>query len=407
MELHLLKASMYSRASLFLILDYLTIKDYSREFGILITKIKDYYERDNNAPAVNKELFLAMLEQTVPNPKHFQRFKLLIEEALLLETSVENVNELIVQAKLYEVGLKLSTALSNNEQEKASKLMEEYRVLEAANSIEDLENEGIEVYTAEDMERILQHAESGADQLKVYPLALSERMEHRAGPGHHIVVFARPEMGKTAICLTIAGGFARQGSPGLYLINEDQTEDVYVRSISNLTGLTRPQIMADRGNAMRLAHERGFGNIRFISLTPGNPRQVEAFIDKFQPGWVMIDQARNLDMKESNKVIQLEKAAQFSRVMGKKYGALMVSVFQAGDSAEGKRVLDMGDLDFSNTGVQGAADVMAGVGGTKEDTEKGIRFINLSKNKIGGRHENFPVKLHPQISRYTSMSESA
>ena len=56
MELHLLNASLAGRENLYRILDYIAAKEYSREFQILMGKIREYYDRDPNADNVVREV---------------------------------------------------------------------------------------------------------------------------------------------------------------------------------------------------------------------------------------------------------------------------------------------------------------------------------------------------------------
>jgi len=107
--------------------------------------------------------------------------------------------------------------------------------------------------------------------------------------------------------------------------------------------------------------------------------------------------------RDGNRVIQLEQAATFARNMAKKYNIVVISVTQAGDSASGKASLEMGDVDFSNTGIPAQADVMLGIGMTSDMESSGQRVFSLPKNKITGRHESWPVRLVPSYSRYTSI----
>ena len=84
---------------------------------------------------------------------------------------------------------------------------------------------------------------------------------------------------------------------------------------------------------------------------------------------------------------------------------LAISVTQAGDSADNKAVLDMGDVDYSNTGIPAQADVMIGVGVTAELEAENRRMFSLPKNKISGDHSSFPVNVLPHLSRVTSLGE--
>lgn len=395
---------MARRDSCYLILSFIDVKSYTREFTILIGKIKEYYERDESANSVSRELFLALLAEAVPNAKHLERFTSIIDEAMQLETSTVNLDELILKSKINEIGDKIAVALANRED--ASDLIEEYSNLKKLSTLEDLMEKGTEILTSEDIDAVLNNELGEVGAFKLFPLALNERVGGRVRGGHHIVTFARPEMGKSALNITIACGFARQGAPGIYFINEDRVEDIYMRILSNLSGMTGDEIRRDGARAKALALQNGLECIRLVSLSPGNPKQVEAFVDKYEPVWQCMDQLRNLNVKEANKVLQLEYATSAMRNIGKKYNVITVSTTQAGDSAEGKRLLTMGDVDFSNTGVAAQADVLVGLGGDPGDVERGIRYLNISKNKVSGVHQGFPVKLNPHLSRYTSVSDN-
>ncbi len=117
---------------------------------------------------------------------------------------------------------------------------------------------------------------------------------------------------------------------------------------------------------------------------------------------LVVDQLRNLRMREDNYVQKLEKAAAAVRQIGKKYDCLVLSATQAGDSATDKPVLDMGDVDSSNTGIPAQADVMVGISATPSDFEIDRRTISLPKNKRSGNHTPFGVKLDTAHSRIIS-----
>ena len=404
MELHLISAAFAKRENLYLMLEYIAQKEYTREFQIIINKAREYYDRDPDATSIDPAVFMAVLANAVQNKKHLENFQNLINEAQGIE-GVANVEKLILDAKLNEIAQQLSVALINGDKT-VPDLMERYRELQHYNTLDDLTSVGTEMLTADDLDTVFDHLINREGYLQVYPMAFNERLDGGAAGGHHIVTFARPEMGKSAFNITIACGFARQKAHGIYFINEDRIEDIYARIVSNLSGFTVMQIrfgtQEERALAKQRARENGLDYIRRISLAPGTLKQVEAFVDKFRPRWIIMDQLRNLDVKEANKVLQLEYATSGMRNIGKKYNVLVISSTQAGDSAENKKLLTMGDVDFSNTGVAAQADVLVGIGGDQADQEQDRRIINLSKNKLSGRHENFPVKINRPLSRYLS-----
>lgn len=209
----------------------------------------------------------------------------------------------------------------------------------------------------------------------------------------------------TGLVLTMACGFARQGHVGIIFNNEENIRKLRKRALYCCTGMTRQEVDADPERAKRLARENGYFNIIFVSLSPGTPGQIEAFVKKYKAKWFITDQIRNLVVKSENRTNQLEAAAQSQRDIAKRNAAAAFSITQAGDSASGKAVLEMGDVDGSNTGIPGACDVLIGIGGTEEQLAQGIRVLSLSKNKLGGDHANFPVKFNQWLSKYVSFKE--
>ena len=404
MEQHLLNAALKDRASLYMILDYITTKQYSREFQIIIDKIKEYYDKDETAQHVVTELFVAGLAETIQNKKHLDNFVQIINEAAEADTSTANVQDVILTAKTNEAAMALSVALVNGDKN-VTELMEKYRELSHYTTLDELQQAGVSILTLDDLDQVTASRLARKGELIVYPISLNERLDGGACGGHHIVTFARPEMGKTAFNITIACGFARQKAHGIYFINEDRVEDIYMRILFNLSGMNKYDFAVNPEEVKRRAIENGLGYIRLIELAPGTLAQVEAFVDKFRPAWMVMDQLRNLNVKEANKVLQLEYATSGMRNIGKKYNVLTISTTQAGDSAEGKSVLGMGDVDFSNTGVAAQADVLIGIGASPTDEAEGRRILTICKNKISGRHENFPVKIRNDISRYLSYKE--
>jgi hypothetical protein len=59
----------------------------------------------------------------------------------------------------------------------------------------------------------------------------------------------------------------------------------------------------------------------------------------------------------------------------------------------------MGDVDFSNTGIPGAADCMIGIGATREYIAQGHRMLSFPKNKIGGVSGREPVRVTLDATR--------
>lgn len=407
MEYPLLAASLRSRHDYELIRSYIDTKlsTYSKPFQVVMAKVGEYYKRDPDVQGVSVEVLTTQIAETIRNDKHVQLFSDFIGKAVTNVGSDINVRAAILLAKQQEVADQVAAVLVDKgaNSPDAAPLLEELTRLRALTSLEELEEDGLESYHNIDLEQLVSVEYDPDNIIKLYPQSLSDRLDGGAKKGHHITVYGRPEVSKSATCINMNCGFARQGKRSLYFINEDRPQDIILRHVSNLSGLTKHQIQADPRKAQQLAESVGYENIMVVSCAPGTPKQIRDYIEKFQPDCVIVDQLRNLKVRADNRVNQLEQAATQIRNIAKEMNVLAVSVTQAGDSADGKAVLEMGDVDFSNTGIPAQADVMIGIGMDAQLEAEGLRVFSLPKNKISGRHENFPVRLIPQLSRVTSV----
>jgi KaiC/GvpD/RAD55 family RecA-like ATPase len=282
----------------------------------------------------------------------------------------------------------------------AGELVEEYQRWNSADAILS-EEEGPETYVAMSMREIMETDNPDA-LIKVWPTALNDRLDGGLLRGHHLVVFARPEMGKTLFLVNAMVGFLKQNLRVLYIGNEEPLQMTAQRMISRITGYDKAACHMEPDAAYEKALENGYDNWVATKLTPGSIPEIERECEKWEPDVLVVDQLRNLRMREDNYVQKLEKAAAAVRQIGKKYNCLVLSATQAGDSATDKPVLDMGDVDSSNTGIPAQADVMVGISATPDDFELDRRMVSLPKNKRSGDHTSFPVKLDKTRSRIMS-----
>lgn len=279
-----------------------------------------------------------------------------------------------------------------------------------------------------DVSGVIKRQSDKSSLIKVYPHSLNDVLDGGVRAGHHIVVFARPEAGKTAFCITQACCLAYHGLKGIYFTNEDRYDDLSMRIVSCMTRMKHEDIKEYPDEAQEQFNKFGGSNIFLAPMSPGSIEAIESIVADYGPSWIIIDQLRNLSVKDreigGNKVAALEKLASTARNIAKRYNVLVISVTQAGDSATGKMFIDIGDVDFSNTGVPAAADLMIGIGGggwSEDDSDEAAenfvaehhgeelllrRGVHLCKNKITGRHAKLFVQLRPMYSRYEDIGYS-
>ena len=409
MEAQLLAASLASRDSYELIKEYITLKSstYSKQFQVVMNKLGEYYARDSAAVKADVDLLLTQISETIRNDKHIATFRDMLSAAQAVDLSEANVKATVLLAKQQEVGDRLSQALVMDAgQAKVDELLQELQALRAVTSIEQLasQEEAARVLSGAelDLDALLHKENDASNLIKLYPTSLNERVDGGVKRGHHIIVFARPNAGKTATCVHMSCGFLHQGFRVLYIINEDREEDIYLRHVNNLSGYDKYSLTGNSQEAQTKARSRGIDRLVIAGLAPGSIKQIAELIEQHSPDVVIVDQLRNLNVRADSRVNQLDAAARGVRDLGKYYNVLMVSVTQAGDSAEGKAVLDMGDVDFSNTGIPAACDVLLAIGKDATLEAEQRRMISLPKNKLG-REEHFVVNIQPNLSRLSNV----
>jgi len=358
-----------------------------------------FYDTDENATRADPELVKAYAAEGLTNPKHVEQVGRSIDRFADQEISAANITEVLRLVALNRVRDALAHALATRQpNEQVAALMEEYSRLESSLGAGDEED-------VLDWGEVLRSRVDPAGRIKVAPRAINEMLGGGLLPGHNVTVFARPEVGKTALAITMACGFARRGHRVLYVINEDAVQDLMVRAVMCSTGRTRADILADHDGTVALALKKGLGNLIMRELSPGSVAELERLIRQYKPNVLFVDQIRNLKVGKADNYTQgLDAAARGIRALGKRYGLVTVGLTQAGDSASGRAILEMGDIDSSNTGIPGAADVLIGMGVTEQLDRAGQRMLSFSKNKVSGQHGTVTVSIDTQISRVTSRS---
>ena len=368
------------------------INEYLSDKGkAILEEIADYYATDAATNSVDLELLGNRLARKYP--KHEQLFRTVISS---FAEPVSGVNVLLEVVALKREALKekLIAALAGGKEQYIDTLMAEWQ----AASLSVGGSEVSSVFNGVSLDELLTKT-SEADRLLVEPVDMGNQLAGGPLRGHNTIIFARPDVGKTACALTIAASALRQEKRVLYCGNEDPAEVMIERLISNLTNVPLNKLHLDPQRIMSVADSRGYQSFFFVEMYPGSASEIERHVQQVEPDVLIVDQLRNLKDKDTNRVIQLDTVARELRNLGKKYRLYNFALTQAGDSAENKLYLEMGDVDFSNTGIPGAADCMIGIGATREYIAQGHRMLSFPKNKIGGGSGREPVRVTLDVSR--------
>lgn len=404
-ERKVLAAVLKSRKAYDEIKDKLTQGDFTEQANVIWREVDAFYGRDAQAETCDIELVGNGISRSLKAAKHRDAFAELLRDISSSTVSADNVVHDFLAVKREAVGARLATKLVSGDESGVDELMEEYKTWQENHVTTDL-GDSRQVLRGSPLAEIIRPYTEG-ELIRVWPTSLNNRLDGGLLRGHHMVVFARPEMGKTMFLVNAVAGFLAQKLVVLYVGNEDPITDIILRVVCRLTQRDKFTVLSSPEDSEAAAREKGYDNFIIAALAPGTPREIDDLVEEFKPDVLLIDQLRNINVanKEGNYTQQLEKAATSVRNIGKRHGVLVISVTQAGDSASGKAILDMGDVDSSNTGIPAQADVMVGIGATQEDQQMGRRVLSLPKNKRSGNHSYFPVRVDPALNRIINVED--
>jgi len=228
---------------------------------------------------------------------------------------------------------------------------------------------------------------------------------HGVGEGNLVIIFARPEAGKTAFWVNLVSGvdgFASQGAKVCALINEEPAIRTQMRLINAYTGMTFDEIRADSQEAnKKWAEVRQ--NIKILDTVDWSLDDVDEFVQKENPDILIVDQLDKVNVKGSFARTDEKLRAIYTgaREIAKRNNCCVIAVSQASADGQGKFDLTFDMMEGSKTGKAAEADVIIGVGHRdKLDTDERIRSLAISKNKITGWHGQLVCTIIPELSRY-------
>jgi len=361
-------------------------RDFTEQGWILVQEIDNFYETDSSVSYVDVDVIKDIIA------RKYAKASGIINSVLdnMENVSVDNVVQEYIELKKDSLKHELADRLLTNED--YSDLMERLQTLDVIE-----EEDEHTLYIGTDIEDILQ-ATAPENLIKVSPASLNDNIDGGLIPGTQVAIYAPTEVGKSMLSLHMCCGFLRNGHRVLYCGNEDPSKSMLLRAWTNLTQMTKEEIRKDVKTARKRAYANGYDNLIFKELTPGSLREVRSLVEKYKPEIVFVDQMANMECRSSSKVEKNEILACGLRAMAKKYQFVSIIIHQASDDAYGRNILEKNHLYYSNVGVQGQMDLMIGIGMDASYAQQGYRMLCLTKNKLAGKHVNFPVRVRPELS---------
>jgi archaellum biogenesis ATPase FlaH len=391
-ETQLLSTVLQDRSAFQVLDKFIRSGDLSDRGQVVYNEVVRWYDTDAQAQSCDREVILERIVSE--HPKHEAVFRAVLGDTRPVST--KNLVQAFLEFKSKAVGSKLIQALASNDKSKADELAREYRDLVNGQTTALGKDRKVFRGTKSD---VLVESVRPENLLRLHPASLNDALGGGAPKGAHILIFAPPEVGKSLLSINIACGFLHDGRTVLYVGNEDPAVLMMLRVKSRLSGLTRTEILSNPDHADAIAEKHGFNNLVFASLSPGSMRDLEELCDEYRPDVVVCDQLSNIEAPSSTKVESLEWLAKQMRNLCKERDILGISITQAADSAQGKLVLDMGDVYYSNVAIQAQVDVMIGIGMDRASEAAGVRTLSLCKNKLNGNHTPIQVQVIPELSK--------
>lgn len=396
----LIAAAIQSRKAWEKIAAHFSVSDFSAISKVWYPLINEWYTRDPTAQSVDR-LALAELGKTRIQPKHQDMLVGFIRD-LPEAPSPENLVHVALEFKRFAMAQQLGAALASTDESRIAELLPQYDALRKATTLEVGEKRH-EWQDAPNIETLFDEVGT-ANRIAVAPTQLNERIGNGALPGHHIIIFGRPEMGKSTFAINMGMSFVRREIRTMYVGNEDRIAVLKARAAARLTGMTQTEMEAKPEQRNKLFRDLGGEDFLLMTqLAHGSISAIARRVEQWQPQVIIIDQIRNLrsGLKTESMTTRLEALGIEMRGLLLDYGLIGISVTQA-NPVGNKLFLDLDDMDSSKTGLPAQGDLIVGVNANDEMLRQNQRAISLPKNKLSSAadaHEGFIVNIDKHRSK--------
>ena len=352
--------------------------------------IEEWYQRDASATCVNTVLLKVRAKQL--HPAHHDRFVALID-SLEDKATPGNFSEILLEGRRNVLREQMTIKLMSEDEEGFRDLLREYDDLWV-----DLDKERQD-FIGTDPAALLEAVSEG-ERIPLAPDALNNAIRGGGLRGHHAVIFGRPEAGKSLFAINSLVAACRAQYRGGYWENEDPIIATQLRAACCATGCTEEELVLGGHRVEKALQAAGwYDRMIFRDSPAGSLMEIEKWVKDNRLDFLVVNQMRNVKTKDrDNRVLELENISKGLREIAKTQNCFILSVTQAGDSGEGKRILRMGDLDWSNTGIQAACDLLIGFGVDPELEAMNQRCLSLCKNKIGNNHDAILIRVNTETS---------
>jgi len=406
-----LNKAIFTKYSKILNLDY--YKQNNKEFFKLFLSLFKFHEQSTEESVLDDFVVFYYTLYPMVKPEERQFLDNIFEKVGVLEVdealTLDYLNKHLNQTVATSVAIKALEVSQGR-----AEMSEVFELLDSVQNEQEAPSE--DLFISDDLELLVNDVITS--QGLRWRLNTMNKMVGSLRKGDFGFVFARPETGKTTFLaseVTFMAEQAKQQGLGavLWLNNEEQGSKVMLRCYQSVFGITQQELFTNL-NYYKDEYEKRIGHhLRIYDNAKLVKADVERICKELNPSLIICDQLDKVYWADNERHdLKMKAIYQWGRELSKMYGAF-IGVCQAGGEGEGKKYLNMDDVDSSKTAKQGEADFMIGIGKTHTDGEEFLRFLSICKNKLAGdvdtipelRHGKMPVIIQPETARYKDSVE--
>ena len=389
---------------------------------------KDFYEE--NKGRVSKTMFTngtGTLYETITKAHANSDTSLSIDEISTLHTEVynpaltrvarDNFSDLLEEVRNQKPNKKIAVTILESLHKQAIAKQIAVKATEMYNNTNDTTFNDIQTLIDESNGVNKEEYENVTDDIHLLIDALKDNTKWKfnlselrdrvngIGDGNFLIVFARPESGKTAFWVNMVagqGGFASQGAKVCALINEEPAIRTQMRLVNAHTGMSFAEIK-DNPTKAGESWANIKDNMRILDTVDWSLDKIDSYVAKEKPNVLIIDQLDKVHVtgtfaRTDEKLRAIYTGA---REIAKRRSCALIGISQASADASGRLDLTFDMMENSKTGKAAEADVIIGVGFSNNlEVDQDLRSVAVSKNKITGYHGKITCKIIPELSRY-------
>lgn len=378
---------------------------FEKEIKEILQTVEGYYSKYQDHIFVAEDEFIAFFQYTYPTISNKEFYIDLIKRIYLTETSdslaLDVVKGLIEKDYTNRIVQLSLPVLQGDSKSVISKIEEMLQSCKTDIDLSDMDE--VSPFFDAELEELIDE-EVTTEGLHWRLRCLNQDIgQLRGGTLGH--VFARPDTGKTTFLISEISAIVRSTKDlCIWMNNEERPSRLKMRLFSGVLGVPMDVVLAHPERAKERFNELGGDRIKLYDSAIISIYDVEHIIKTHNPRFIVIDQGAKVSFRGDKDLAghdRLKELYRRFRELAKQYKVDILTVGQAGATAEGKKWLQLDDMDNSKTGLPGELDYAIGIGKINDEDDDGVRYIHLCKQKLNqGVHGKHVVLMEPLIARY-------